>query len=211
MCEKTKPEDLTYFEQVAKVIGSDTVVNKPKFTDLDKKYQYHFAAMLEKAGYPPEDATHVDFDMGGVLDCERWLKIEDGEEYFLDKEERWLDASENCVESEENYPIPQKPWYDPADVAFKEGCLKDQKKPTGGKSSYYLVEIPLDAPTLEIDEENGVVRFMLEEYIRYGLGNDFDRGNIAKANHRLGNKPGVAKEYDLNKINHYVDRINTGK
>ena len=79
--------------------------------------------------------------------------------------------------------------------------------PTGGKSDYYLVEIPIDAPTLEIDREKGVVRFMLEEYIRYGLNNDFDRGNICKANHRLGNKQGVSVEYDTNKIEHYNNRI----
>ena len=85
--------------------------------------------------------------------------------------------------------------------------LPEKSTPTGGKSDYYLVEIPIEAPTIEIDHENGVVRFMQEKYFKYVLGNDFDRGNIAKANHRLSKKLGVNIDYDFNKIEHYANRI----
>ena len=77
--------------------------------------------------------------------------------------------------------------------------------PSGKENSYYWVEMPINAVT--IDETNGTIGFMLEEYIKHGLDNDFDRGNLAKANHRLGKKQGNTEEYELDKMHYYVDRI----
>ena len=83
--------------------------------------------------------------------------------------------------------------------------IKTKQKSDGGSSSYYWVEIPLDR--VVVDEEKGTVGFMLEEYIKHGLGNDFDRGNLAKANHRVGKKSGNDVSYDVKKMHYYVDQI----
>ncbi len=83
-------------------------------------------------------------------------------------------------------------------------CLEEKEKSTGGSSNYYLVTLPKEAYTLN---EDGSISFMLEEYIKYGLDNNFDKGNLAKANHRIGKKEGNTLEYDKNKMHHYVDRI----
>jgi len=54
---------------------------------------------------------------------------------------------------------------------------------------------------------------MLEEYIKYGLDNDFDRGNLAKTNHRIGKKPGNDDQYELDKLQYYAGQVgkNWGK
>lgn len=94
------------------------------------------------------------------------------------------------------------------DFSVREGSKppKESKiKSDGGSSDYYLVTLPEGAYTL--NEETGEVSFMLEEYIKYGLGNDFNQGNLAKANHRIGKKEGNTLEYDKNKMHHYVDRL----
>lgn len=81
----------------------------------------------------------------------------------------------------------------------------EKVKSDGGKSSYYWVELPLES--VKIDNEKGVVGFMLEEYITHGLNNDFDQGTIAKSNHRIGKKAGNSVEYDVNKILHSAERL----
>lgn len=77
-------------------------------------------------------------------------------------------------------------------------------KSDGRSTSYYLTTLPEGAFTLN---EDGSVSFMIEEYIKYGLNNNFDQGNLAKANHRIGKKEGNTEEYDKNKMHHYVDRL----
>ena len=80
---------------------------------------------------------------------------------------------------------------------------KGKIKSDGGSSSYYLVTLPEGSFSLNKD---GSISFMLEEYIKYGLSNNFDAGNLAKANHRFENKEGNTAKYEKNKMHHYVDR-----
>lgn len=79
-----------------------------------------------------------------------------------------------------------------------------KEKSCGDSSGYYWIEIPLDRVVVKNDR----VGFMLEEYIKFGLDNDFDRGNLAKANHRIGSKEGNSIDYDTNKMHYYVNQIN---
>lgn len=103
----------------------------------------------------------------------------------------------------------RNPYRPPARVEESKAEASETKatkiKSDGGKSGYYWVEIPLSK--VEINEEKGVVGFMLEEYIEHGLNNDFDQGNIAKCNHRIGKKAGNTDLYDVNKIDHSNQRL----
>lgn len=101
---------------------------------------------------------------------------------------------------ESDYIVPDKPEGSGTPIPKDSEPVKSD----GGSSSYYLVTLPEGAYTLN---EDGSVSWMLEEYIKFGLQNDFNRGNLAKANHRIGKKAGNTLEYDKNKMHHYVDRL----
>lgn len=64
-------------------------------------------------------------------------------------------------------------------------------KNKGGDTDYYV--IPVGMVTLNDLIEHKKMSFAL--------------GNIFKACYRLGDKEGVSKEYDLNKIQYYLDRL----
>ena len=167
-----------------------------KWSDLTKEQQ-EFLLELDR-NYPiPDGATH--FDMN---DPSRsgWIRESEGvTEYFLCGES-WneFNVAQN---SSILVQIPDKPWYDPKDVSLNKPVSNE---PSGSSNSYYWIEIPLDR--VKIDEGKGVVGYMLEDYIKYGLDNDFDRGNLCKANHRIGRK-GNSKEYEIGKMHYYVDQI----
>lgn len=93
--------------------------------------------------------------------------------------------------------------------SVRGGASED--KPSGSSNSYYWIEIPLDR--VKIDTEKGTVGFMLEQYLKFGLDNDFDRCNLAKTNHRIGKKPGNDDTYEIEKLAYYSEQIkkNWGK
>ena len=64
-------------------------------------------------------------------------------------------------------------------------------KSDGGSSSYYTIP---DGAT----ELNDLIE---------SKGMSFARGNMFKALYRLGNKEGVEVEYDLNKIEYFLERL----
>ena len=89
--------------------------------------------------------------------------------------------------------------------AIQESVDKKRKMQGNGlESSYYLVTMPISS--VSINPDTLEVSFMLEEYIKHGLDNDFDRANICKANHRIGRK-GNDTKYETNKIRYSADRI----
>jgi len=177
--------------------------DQPKLTTLDKKYQEHFAGMIHNSGEPPEDATHVDFECGQFTIC-NWLKIEDGKEYFWDKEDQWLDAVEHGVKSDEKYPIPQKPWYNPADVDFKD---HPEEEYTGGSVSYYKVKInkPTTLPEAYEAECNDIIEAL---HMNYAEGNAF-KAIWRKCAARLGGtKKGYTDGlYDSEKVVFFGQRM----
>lgn len=95
-----------------------TLDEAPAFTDLSKEQQEHFLIMIEYVCEPPKDATHVNWEYD-CFDSDLWLKFEYGRELFYSPD-GWLDARDEDSESVRCYPIPQKPWYNPADVAFAD-------------------------------------------------------------------------------------------
>lgn len=187
-----------------------------KFNELTQEQQEHFLKMIDKVGEPPEGTTHVDF--GNVGYC-MWLQLNQDDQYFYDYDEWELATGDNI--SDQFYELPEKPWCNPPNMdackltphqvaMLSEGKivrLSSEEKITsdGGSSSYYDFYIPLDR--VEINEESGTVKIRLEDYIKFGLDNDFDRGNLAKANHRIGKKAGNNLDYDANKMQYYVGQI----
>lgn len=175
----------------------------PKITELPKDKQIHFATMLEKAGYPPEGATHVDFDDGAFFDYECWLKIENGIEYFWTKDLGWVLAIQS-VQSTKKYPIPQKPCYDPADVGFTE---KSEEEYTGGSVSYYKVQV--DNPTTIDEPYSAECNDIIEALqMNYAEGNAF-KAIWRKCAARLGNtKKGYTDGlYDSEKVVFFGQRM----
>ena len=175
----------------------------PAFTDLSKDSQEHFLKLIEAVGYPPEDATHVDFDGGYFLDCERWLKIENGLEYFWANECEWELAGE-AVQSTKKYPIPQKPWYDPSDVGFKN---HPEEEYTGGSVSYYKVEI--NNPTTIKEPYTAECNDIIEALqMNYAEGNAF-KAIWRKCAARLGSaKKGYTDGlYDSEKVVFFGQRM----
>lgn len=77
-------------------------------------------------------------------------------------------------------------------------------KSDGGSSEVYLVTLPKGSFT---QNEDGSISFMLEEYLKHGLDNDFDQCNLAKANHRFDKKEGNTRKYEINKMHYYIDRM----
>jgi len=64
-------------------------------------------------------------------------------------------------------------------------------KSDGGSSSYYM--LPDGAKELnDLIEHKGM---------------SFARGNLFKALYRLGEKDGIGTEYDLNKLQYFLDRL----
>lgn len=169
-----------------------------KFTELTTEQQEHFLKMLDKVGDPPEGTTHVDNSTSSLDYC-MWLQLKQDGQYFYDYGE-WELATEGDT-SDQFYQLPEKPW----SVPDQETTSEEKIKSDGGSSSYYDFYIPLDR--VEIDEESGTVKIRLEDYIKFALDNDFDRGNLAKANHRIGKKAGNNLDYDTNKMQYYVGQI----
>jgi hypothetical protein len=172
-----------------------------KYEDLTKEQKDAFHKILKiYNGKVPVHATH--FDMGDISASGFIAYVGNG-----DWKVAWSTGGYSAyvpdVDDLDNMiPIPEKPWYIPEDVAFNS----DSKMPSGSSNSYYWIEIPIDR--VKIDEASGTVGFMLEEYLKFGLNNDFDRCNLAKANHRIGKKGGNSKEYEVEKMHYYVDQIN---
>lgn len=158
---------------------------------MTEEQRNSYEQLLDWCGKSPEGATH--FDMND-LGSKSW-KMLLGDYYYI-----WIN------EAKEWKRWRHKDSVDWTLVPIPKGNAKQdkQKEPSGSANSYYWVEIPLDR--VKIDQDKGVVGFMLEQYIKYGLGNDFDRGNLCKANHRIGRK-GNPKDYEISKMHYYVDQI----
>lgn len=87
----------------------------------------------------------------------------------------------------------------------------------GGSSSYYEIDIPLNKIKYATDGKVPVpgetyqtpthIRVEVKDIIKYGLDNDFDRGNIFKALVRLGRKAGADEKYDINKCMFFLKEI----
>lgn len=157
---------------------------------MTEEQRKHYEKLLKLCGEPPKRATH--FDMND-LSLNSWKLDSDGYYYMWNNDDHKWKWSGGVSPYWSLVPIPK-------------GNSKhdNQKEPSGSANSYYWIEIPLDR--VKIDQDKGVVGFMLEQYIKYGLGNDFDRGNLCKANHRIGRK-GNSKEYEISKMHYYVGQI----
>lgn len=180
-----------------------TLDEAPKFADLSKLHQEHFLKLIEAVGYPPEDATHVDWDYSDYFDPDLWLKFEDGKELFCSPV-GWVDATGYGYESWNRYPIPQKPWYNPADVAFKD---KNQEEYTGGSVNYYKVKI--NNPTTIKEPYEAECNDIIEALqMNYAEGNAF-KAIWRKCAARLGNaKKGYTDGlYDSEKVVFFGQRM----
>lgn len=91
-----------------------------------------------------------------------------------------------------------------AKISFKEPPLDKIESDGGSNCGYYGITLPKEVITINKD---GSVSFQVKDIIQYSLGNDFDKGNIYKALHRLGNKEGIDEKYDLKKIEHTVKEM----
>lgn len=172
-----------------------------KWNDLTKEEQ-DFLLELDREYPMPDGATHF-----GVEDpsYSTWM-ILTSVSWYTYMNDKWVVYAPMESELRDFIQIPDKPWCCPEDNYPKDVSLNKpvSNEPSGSSNSYYWIEIPLDR--VKIDEEKGVVGFMLEQYLKYGLDNDFDRCNLAKANHRIGRK-GNSKEYEIGKMHYYVDQI----
>ena len=102
-----------------------------KFTDLTKEQQEHFLGVVNFYGDGfPEDAEYVDFDLGALLK-EPW----DGCPYIWNNNYRVWEVDENPTTN--HYPVPDKPWYDPKDVAFKPKSRIDLIGQNGNDGEHY--------------------------------------------------------------------------
>ena len=87
--------------------------------------------------------------------------------------------------------------------------MSKKVKSDGGSSSYYTILLP--AHEIEKIVENGAIE--TEIIIQYGLGNDFDYGNMQKCIKRLyeisqgGGKEGNTAQYEINKIRYTLDKL----
>lgn len=88
-----------------------------KYTDLTEEQRKHFDMLVENYGVP-EDARYFD-----LYDRTKssYMKECAGSLYYLSGSDEWIFYSGDYTSdiSKQYVPIPEKPWYDPTDVAFK--------------------------------------------------------------------------------------------
>ena len=82
----------------------------------------------------------------------------------------------------------------------------------GGSSSYYEIDIPASKIQFLTEEDDPKfttphIRVEVKDMIKYGLDNDFDRGNIFNALVRLGRKVGADDTYDIKKCMFFLQEI----
>lgn len=79
----------------------------------------------------------------------------------------------------------------------------------GGSSSYYEIRVPADKVRVELGMNNRpeYYVFQVEDVIEFGLGNDFDKGNLFKVLYRFGRKAGNTLNYELNKMQYSLDKL----
>lgn len=88
-------------------------------------------------------------------------------------------------------------------------------KSDGGSSSYYEIHLPpeLVKEAYTRFTQTGRCFIETEDIIRYGLANDFDRGNIFKCMVRITSKEaghgkvGNTAEYDANKVFYTAEKM----
>jgi len=103
-----------------------------KYTDLTKEQRDHFDGLVKCYGEPPTKATHFD-----INDCysSSWSRIHAGVwQYWCRQDTEWIRYNPRTLEGAKFVSIPDKPWYDPKDVAFNQ--LKIESKPKIRKIVY---------------------------------------------------------------------------
>ena len=193
---KLKPQDLECFKEVADVIGYEGAVKELQVV-LDSDLLVDPHEMLWSS------FIWIKTPQGSDL----WVNIKDGvvpESYnTLQKESLELKYCEDvlCNEGE-----PDSTLEETSKKVVEQIHSETPVSSDGKASSYYWIELPLSERVV-VDTEKGMVGFMVEEIIEHALGNDFDRGNIMKANLRVGKKSGNSVEYDANKIQYSAERL----
>jgi tRNA A58 N-methylase Trm61 len=81
--------------------------------------------------------------------------------------------------------------------------MTEKIKSDGGSSRYYEIMIPKD----NVIERDGYYIIQVEDVIEFGMGNDFDKGNLFKVLYRLGKKAGNTISYELNKMKYSLNRL----
>jgi hypothetical protein len=85
----------------------------------------------------------------------------------------------------------------------------EQIKSDGGSSAYYEIRVPASKVRVETGM-SGLPEyyvFQVEDVIEYGLGNDFDMGNLFKVLYRFGRKAGNTLAYELNKMQYSLNKL----
>jgi hypothetical protein len=79
----------------------------------------------------------------------------------------------------------------------------------GGSSKYYEIHVPANMVQVVLDSQGDPSHyvFQVEHVIEFGLGNDFDKGNLFKVLYRFGNKAGNTLKYELNKMQYSLNKL----
>ncbi len=86
-----------------------------KYTDLTKEQREHFDMLVSGLGEPPVGATHFDLDdTTGSSYMTYWS--DDSLHYWSGRV--WKTCRDHVFCESRLVPIPDKPWYDPKDVAL---------------------------------------------------------------------------------------------
>ncbi len=87
--------------------------------------------------------------------------------------------------------------------------MTEQIKSDGGSSSYYEIRVPAGKVRAELGMagQPEYYVFQVEDVIEFGLGNDFDKGNLFKVLYRMGRKAGNSTSYELNKMKYSLDKL----
>jgi len=104
-----------------------------KYTDLTKEQREHFDGLIAEHGLPPEGTTHFD-----IMDCTScsWSRPHNVVcwQYWYNKDSMWIEYAPRSMTVAKFVSIPDKPWYDPKDVAFNQ--LQIESKPKIRKIVY---------------------------------------------------------------------------
>lgn len=83
--------------------------------------------------------------------------------------------------------------------------MSEKIKSDGGSSKYYEIHVP--AEKVMFNEDTQCYIFQVEDVIEFGMGNDFDKGNMFKVLYRFGRKDGNTTQYELNKMEYSLNRL----
>jgi len=189
-----KPEDLKCFKEVADVIGHEGAVKE-----------------LQVVIDTVEDPSHIIPDTSSLIECFDWRDTPQSGGFWANILQRVVPEPYNSSGGVWEEPNNPDSTLEEISKKVKDELVEQIRSETpvssdGKASSYYWIELPLSERVV-VDTEKGVVGFMVEEIIEHALDNDFDRGNIMKANLRVGKKSGNSVEYDTNKIQYSAERL----